>query len=31
MAEKIMDLANEKNINIFSSPLLARAYTLLVK
>ena len=25
MAEKIMDLANEKNINIFSSPLLARA------
>lgn len=25
MAEKIMQLANEKNINIFSSPLLARA------
>ena len=25
MAEKIMHLANEKNINIFSSPLLARA------
>ena len=25
MAEKIMNLAKEKNINIFSSPLLARA------